>query len=374
MKILLLGDYSNYHACLGQALARRGHQVTVASDGGGWMNTAKSLSLNRPLPGKVGGMVLFVKMILDNRLKGYDIVSLISPSFVTLRPPLLKNVFDRLRRNNGKVFLGSVGTDKALMDFLTSPDCSLRYSEYYSSPGNIYLPNKSVLEADSEWQRGQIADLCEYVYDHVDGVTTALYEYQLAMERRVEPDRLAYVGIPVDLDSKHYIYKDVHEDGFDGKLNLFLGRHSRRKKFKGTDRLEAAARRVVDEFPDKACLTIIEDRPYSEYIGNLKKADIVLDQLYSYSPATNALLAMAAGKIVVSGAEPEYYDFIGEKNLHPIVNAVPDDEKLYETIRSLVADRDKLLLPASQGPEFVAKHNGADVVAARHLDFWTSKM
>lgn len=369
MKILLLGDYSNYHACLGRALSQQGHEVTVASDGGGWMDTSRTLSLGRPFKGKAGGLCLFTKMLLDQRLKGFDIVSLINPSFVKLRPARLKTIFDRLKRKNGYVFLGSVGTDKAVMDFLTSPDCTLRYSEYFSSPGNIYQPNKEVLEKDCLWQRDEIGEFCEYVYDNVDGVTTALYEYHLAMERRFPSDLLAYAGIPIELPEK-----TDREEKRTGKINLFLGRHSARKKFKGTDRLEKAALRVVSELPDLCTFSLVEDQPYSVYLDKLNGADIVLDQLYSYSPATNALLAMADGKAVVSGGEPEFYDFIGEKDLKPIINAIPDDEALYITIYDAVQNFALTRKTAQAGREFVARHNDSAIVARRCLDFWTSKM
>lgn len=376
MKILLLGDYSNYHACLGVALTRAGHTVTVASDGGGWMNTARSLSLSRPLPGIAGGAALFAKLMFSGRLKGYDIVSIINPSFVRLKPSRLKPLFNRLKRQNGRVFMGSVGTDKAVMDFLKSPDCTLRYNEYFSAPGVPFGPNSSVLTEDSLWQAGAIGDFCEYVYDNVDGVTTALYEYHQAMSRRFPADMLRYAGIPIDPAD---IQPDI-QPGFkpgsrvDEKPNIFLGRHRHRAKFKGTDRLEVAARRVAEEFPDKCSLTIVENIPYDEYCRKLNSADVVLDQIYSYSPATNALLAMAKGKAVVSGGEPEYYDFIGETRLRPIINAVPDDEELYRTIRRLVVNPALIAEAASHGPEFVARHNSADLVARRHLDFWQSKM
>lgn len=368
MKILLLGDYSNYHTCLGQALASQGHHVAVASDGGGWMKTSKTLSLSRRLPGKAGGALLFFKMMSDSRLTGYDIVSLISPSFVTLKPSLLKLVFDKIKKNNGSVFLGSVGTDKAVMDFLTAGDCPLRYNEYYSS-GRIYLPNKEILDKDKLWQTGPIGEFCEYVYDNVDGVTTALYEYHLAMQRRVSADKLAYVGIPIACAGV-----SIKKNNSGNKLNIFLGRHSHRKKFKGSDRLETAAKRVVNELKDRCRLTIVENVRYSSYIEKLSQADIVLDQLYSYSPATNALLALAAGQTVVSGAEPEYYDFIGEESLRPIINAVPDDEQLYRTIKDLVISPHIISKVYHEGPEFVKKHNDASIVAARCIDFWTSKM
>lgn len=370
MKILLLGDYSNYHACLGRALAREGHQVTVASDGGAWMNTARTISLDRSLPGKAGGLLLFAKMFFDSRLKGFDIVSLINPSFATLKPERLKIIFDKLKKNNGKIFLGSIGTDKATMDYLQSPDCALRYSEYYSAPGELYLPNLEVLEKDRLWQQGAIGEFCEYVYDNVAGITTALYEYHLAMQKRFADNDLKYVGIPVETNSQQGC--PTHE--FSEKLKLFLGRHSYRKKFKGTDRLEVAARRVAEEFPEKCEFILVEDQPYSVYIEKLKCADIVLDQLYSYTPATNALLAMADGKAVVSGGEPEYYEFIGESSLRPIINAVPDDEILYHTVRDMVLHREEVLEKAAQGPEFVARHNDSSVVANRHIEFWESKL
>lgn len=367
MKILLLGDYSNYHACLGRALAKEGHHVTVASDGSGWMNTSRTISLNRTLPGKAGGVVLFIKMMSDSRFTGFDIVSLINPSFVTLKPARLRMVFEKLRKKNGAIFLGSVGTDKAVMDFLTAPECDLRYSEYYSSPGNIYVPNKEVLDKEREWQIGKIGDFCEFIYDNVAGVTTALYEYHLAMQRRIPLENLAYVGIPIETPNTapHQI---------SDKPNLFLGRHSTRKKIKGTDRIEKAAKRVANEFPEKCELTIVEDVPYNEYLSRLKEADVVLDQLYSFSPATNALLAMANGQAVLSGGEPEYYDFIGEKELFPIINGIPDDEQLYETIKDMVLNPQKIVDAGAQGPAFVAKHNAAELVARRHIDFWTSKL
>ena len=61
MKILLIGDASNYHACLGDALRRLGHDVTVASSGSRWMHTHRDIDLARPLPGKAGeGRMLHV--------------------------------------------------------------------------------------------------------------------------------------------------------------------------------------------------------------------------------------------------------------------------------------------------------------------------
>ena len=53
MKILLLGDYSNYHRALSLALRKLGHDVTVASDGSRWMDTGRDIDLSRPFKNKV---------------------------------------------------------------------------------------------------------------------------------------------------------------------------------------------------------------------------------------------------------------------------------------------------------------------------------
>ena len=65
--------------------------------------------------------------------------------------------------------------------------------------------------------------------------------------------------------------------------------------------MEAAARAVVGRYPSRAELIIVENRPYEEYLGLMRSAHVVLDQLYSYTPATNALQAMAYGLNTVSG-------------------------------------------------------------------------
>ncbi len=368
MKILLLGDYSNYNACLAVALRKLGHSVTVASDGSGWMNTERTINLKRSLPGVMGGAALYAKLLLSRQLSGYDVVSLMSPSFVTLRPARLKVIFDRLKRNNGAVFLTSAGTEKAYMDMLKAADCPLRYSEYFNSDGSPNPANAARLIDDSLWQQGEIGEFCEYVYDQVDGITTALYEYHLAMQRRVPSDKLAYVGIPIDLEAVKPLSRPLLSNG---KLNIFIGRKREYLAFKGIDRLERKARLVADRHPDKCRLIIAENLPYDQYVRTLDSGDLQVDQLYSYTPATNALLAMAKGQAVVSGGEPEYYDFIGEHDLRPIFNPEPNDEQIYQLFERLVCNPELVVEAGAHGRKFVERHNDAMLVARRCLDFWT---
>lgn len=372
LRILLVGDASNFNRTLSLGLRRFGHEAVVASDGSRWMRTGRDIDLSRPMPGKLGGLALWLKLkalMASGKLSGYDVVAVISTNFAALKPVRLRKVFDFLTAHNRGVFVTALGTDTEYVRALTSGQPPLRYSEWKvnGQPGPVALSRPGERE---RWLAPELAGLCEHIYDSSLGTVSALYEYNRVCQGFLPPSRLAYGGIPIDVAS-------IPEVGISPQgqpVRIFLGRHSDRMDEKGTGRLYEAARRVADKHPSLCTLDVVENVPYAEYLDRLQQADIVLDQLYSYTPATNALLAMAMGKVVVSGAEPEYYDFIGERELRPIINAVPDDEQLYSTLEAAVLDRQRLSQLSAQGRPFVLKHNDVEVVARRFLDFWTAKL
>ena len=118
-------------------------------------------------------------------------------------------------------------------------------------------------------------------------------------------------------------------------------------------------------------MEVVEHLPYNEYTRRMRASHVLLDQLYSYTPATNALIAMAQGLVAVSGAEPEYYALIGEPSLHPIVNVTPyDDEDIDRQLETIIHQKSRLPQWSRDSREFVVRNNSAQVVAQRHLDFW----
>ena len=370
MKILFLGDYSNYHRCLAEALRRMGHDVTVVSNGSRWLNTHRDIDVSRKGGGRIGGLLLWLKLqLLSHRFTGYDVVQINSPTFVDLRPEKVRRLFDFLKRNNRSVFMTAMGNDTPFVKMCIENDSPLRYNEWQidGAPGPHRV--ESPMSLDS-WLQPSIAAHCDYIYEQVDGVLTALYEYHLSCRRIVPRERLAYAGIPIDAST----LKVEVERNVPRKLKLFLGMHRDRQVEKGTDRLLAAARRVVEEYPEECELEVVENVPYDEYLSLMCYSHVILDQLYSYTPATNALLAMAQGLTAVTGGEAEYYDFIGEKELRPIVNAEPDDERLYESLKELVLNKERVIENIDANREFVRRHNDAQVVAQRFLDFWQKRL
>lgn len=371
MKILLLGDYSNCHRTLATGLRRLGHDVTVASDGTGWMRTGRDIDITRR-PGKAGGLRLWFDLRygrLRDALRGYDIVAVNDINFVLLRPSRLRPLFDRLKRENGAVFLTAMSTDIAYLDMVQPPHSPLRYSEWFTGdePSRMHRSNPSEWDA---WHDTTLVDYQRHAFRELDGAVSVLYEYHLGIERAMGHGKVAYGGIPVDTS----LFEPVDlSDAASGKVRLFLGRDRNRKLMKGTDLLEEAAREVVRRHPDRAELDIVENVPYDEFRQRLRSAHVVLDQIYSYTPATTALMAMAYGLNVVSGGEPEYYDFIGETDNRPVINAPIELDALTDCLEQTVLHPGLIAERGRRSREFVLKHNDCTVVARRFLDFWTQK-
>lgn len=359
MKFLFIGDYSNFHVSLAAELRRLGHEALVVSSGSSYMDTQRDIDLQRQ-SGVIGAIRYIYKLFaLLPQLKGYDVVQIINPNFLNLKPGKIRYFFNELRKQNRFVFMSLAGSDPYYVKACCDAK-DFRYSEYRIgselSPFAKQFPNN-----EKEWQTSLMMDFCEYVYDNIDGGVSCLYEYQKVGERYLS-DRLAYVGIPIDVDNIKY--EPMHVDD---KINIVVGIKSEYREYKGTDRLLAAAQRLESAYPDKCRVSVLENLPYIEYMSRLQTSHIVLDQLYSYTPATNALGAMAMGKIVVSGAEPEYYDFIEEHENQPVVNVLPDDEDIYRKLEWLISDREQLCRMSENSRRFVEKHNSSEVVVKKYL-------
>ena len=369
-RILLLGDYSNCHRSLAAGLRALGCDVTVASDGSRWMNCERDIDICRHGDSKLAGLRYWfdIKRLMSSRLRGFDIVAVNDPVFFQLHPRRLRPLFERLKSQNGSVFLTSMSTDLAYLDMVSAPDCPLRYSEWFidGAPSRYHESEK---EQWRGWHNPVLTDYQDYFFDNIDGAVSVLYEYQLGMERRLGRQKAAYSGLPIQTE----LFEPVDLAERPEKVKFFLGRDRYRKLMKGSDYLEEAARRVVERNPGRAELIIVENRPYAEFIELLKSADVVLDQIYSYTPATTALMAMAYGKPVVTGGEPEFYDFIGEHENRPIINAPIDLEALTQVLEGVVNHPESLRLLGRRSREFVVKHNDSRVVARRFLDFWNER-
>lgn len=369
MKILFAGDASNLHNCLAQQLRKMGHEATVASDGSRWMDTRRDINLLRR-PGLVGTLcyLMDIKRALP-LMTGYDIVEISSPIFLSLKPQRIARVFDYLKARNRHVVLSALATDVVYYDACHDGH-TFRYSDYMIGDQKSPYVNSSeyIAQQQDNWSQPFMRQHSDHILAGIDGAVACLYEYYAAYKPLLG-DKVTYGGIPVDLTSLPYRQLNKAPE----KVRLFIGIQRDRHVIKGTDRLLAAMKRVHDRYPDVTELEVVENLPYDEYTRRLRDSHVLVDQLYSYTPATNALIGMAQGLVAVSGAEPEYYDLIGETANRPIVNVSPlVEDDIDQKLSWLVEHRDELPGMARASREFVEKHNAAPVVARRYLDFWNS--
>ncbi len=369
MKVLLMGDASNYHWALANGLRSAGHEVTVASHGSRWMNTSRDIDISRK-PGKLGGLELYARFMttLRPRLAGYDVVQLCGPSFVELRPGRIRKVFDMLRENNGRVFLTAIGTDSYFVERCVSPNPPLAYSEWQVK-GCPTPYSASADDKKKEWLTPEMRQHCRMIYDNVDGAVSVLYEYHKVLTDYFQKERLAYAGIPVEIENVQCLA--MPPVGTGSPVRILVAYHKGRTLEKGTDFLLKAVREVERRNPGRVIVDEVSNIPYDAFLRRLGDSHIVVDQLYSYTPATTALLAMARGRVTVSGGEEDYYKFIGERELRPIINADPRDFNLtVSRIEEVALNPARLKSLGMEGRKFVEKHNAAAVVAERYIDFW----
>lgn len=365
MRILFFGDYSNLHACLARELRLRGHDVTVISDGGRYMNTDKDILLDRE-PGKLGSVRYLFKLFnLIPTLKDYDVVQLINPHFLSLRPGKIKYFFDILKRNNRSVFLTLAGDDyhfvKACLDGKL-----FRFSEFDISGTPTEF--ETLTHRAKGWTQNGMKEYADYIYANIDGAMSVLPEYDMAA-RPMLGDKIAFTNLPIDLSGLNNEPLNLN-----GKTNIFIGMRAGMEIQKGTAKMLAMARKLEREMPDRCSVTCVRNLPLKDYISKMKESHIVLDQLYSYSPATNALQAMALGKVAATGAQPEYYEYIAENDHNAIIPLSPllDDSYWEDYLRRLIKDPSKLQTMADEGRRIAETHNDVKLVAAKFENHWNN--
>ena len=110
----------------------------------------------------------------------------------------------------------------------------------------------------------------------------------------------------------------------------------------------------------------VEGVPFEEYQRMMDNSDAIMDQLYSYTPAMNALLAMSKGIIVIGGGEEENYEILGERELRPIVNVQPNYDSVRNELEQLVLHPERIATLKRQSQEYVNRHHDYLKVARQY--------
>jgi hypothetical protein len=371
MRILLFGEYSNVHHTLCEALRRAGHEVLLISDGDGWKDYPRDVDLRRTKEGPIGSLMYLSKLAtLLPKLRGYDVVQIVNPIFLDVKARWNRWVFDYLKRNNGILSVGCFGDDYYVISRMQD-DKYLAYTDFYAAGKAIdHEVNRRRIAA---WTKGPKAALTQYVMQHADCLVPCLYEYWKVYDTSEFHSRLRYIPLPIDVryvcprGSRPWLPSSPSSP-----VRILFASQKLRGQMKGTDQLEPLFDRLAQEFPEAIDLCKIESVPFEQYQRLVAEADVVVDQLYSFTPAMGALESMAQGKVVISGYEPEYQQFIDGPQESGIINLRPfDDAHNYEVLRTTLTDRNKIARLQSSSQAFVRKYHNADDVARQFVEFWS---
>ena len=223
------------------------------------------------------------------------------------------------------------------------------------------------------------------IAEDCDGIITGLYEYELCY-RPFFPSKTRFIPFPINLNSVtpvHTLNSTLSTtlnstlstlNSPRSPLHFFIGIQRSRSAYKGTDLMLSALQRLQHDFgTDRVQIFKAENVPFAQYQEMMNNSHVLLDQLYSYTPAMNALLAMAKGLIVVGGGEPEHYDLLGEHELRPIINVQPTEQDVYDQIATrLLSGREDIHQLQLDSMEYIRRHHDHIHVARQYEDFYTN--
>jgi hypothetical protein len=138
-------------------------------------------------------------------------------------------------------------------------------------------------------------------------------------------------------------------------------------EMKGTDRVRQAVASLIERGRPIDYIEIT-GRPHAEVIAELRRCDIVVDQVYSDTPMAGfATEAAAYGRPAVIGSYigPHLERFVPPASMPPVALCHP--EVLEQTLDALVTDRDAREELGRRAREWVIRERAPRVVAARYL-------
>lgn len=352
MKILLLGDYSALYKNLKEGLVELGHDAVVASYGDGWKNIPRDIDLGSGGGGFLGKIKRKLNPIVNvKKLVDYDVVQYIN-AFYFYHPMLPNKQFIRfLQTRNNKFFLSAAGDDSY---FWRNGRSRLRYSPFEDFLKYDLKASDFYMSSDKSYYFNK------WLASSVNGIIPIMHEYEVSYRDHAKLKRT--IPIPINLERVSYSDNVVGR-----RLVVFHGLN--RYGFKGTRHVEKAFKLLADKYPNDLELVIDGGMPLDEYLQFMRRVNVVIDQTNSYSLGVNGVYAMAMGKVVLGGAEPESLISLGVSDT-PVINILPDYKDIISKIEFLLENRSKITCFGYESRLFAEQTHGHIEVASKYLETW----
>ena len=377
MKILLLGEYSNLHNSLKQALINMGHEVLLVGNGDGFKKYETDILIKSHLADYLLFNLiarLFMRIFrinifeieiyirakkIVNKLRGFDVVQLINENSFKTSPlfeiKLLKQIF----KNNNNFFLLSCGVDSVSVKHAISRKFKYSILTPLFEDANLEKKYEPILKYDKE----NYLALGKFVRENIKGIISSDLDYHIPYLNKKK-----YLGmIPNPINTQKIKYYGINKSK---KISILHAINSNNKIKKGNKFFEEALGIIGKKFKDKISIITTYDLPYLEHIENLKKCDILLDMVYAYDQGYNALEAMAMGKIVFTGAEEEWLKLYNIKEDTVVINAVPNSMRIVEKLVWLIENPKMLKRISVNARKFIEKNHDFEKIATKYIKTW----
>ncbi|HEY4616728.1 MAG TPA: glycosyltransferase [Flavobacterium sp.] len=375
MRILLVGEYSRFHNSLKEGLVALGHDVVIIGD-----NDFKNYPLDISVYAKTFKKGCFLNKIRQGifrlfkidvaqieiafrfyanrkKLTGFDVVQLVNEYPLQSNVVLEKKILQYLFKNNKKIFLSSCGDDYVSVKHMLED--KFRYSVLTPCKEN---PNLGHCQYTLRYVTKPFEELHKYVYENISAVIPADLDYAIPLENH--PKAVPLIPYPINVDKNEYSPLLI-----DNKVIIFHGINEANYYKKGNAFFEKALEVIEKKYADKVEIITTRSIPYATYIELYNKANILLDQAYSYDQGYNALEAMAKGKVVFTGAEKE---FTAHYNLNErvCVNALADVDYLVKELSGLIDNPEEIMAIGKRARTFIEKEHDYKIIANRYLETW----
>lgn len=353
MKIILLGEFSSLHKYLKDGLQELGVETILAANGDGWKKIGGADVYipefrSGSLLNRFNFYITFLKVM--RKIKGFDVVQVINPNIF---PAFIwDKAVNLLKKQNKMLSLAVAGDNYTLLQMYNTESFEYYVFDYDKTNVNIYdkktISGKSRIRRDLKLER--IADV----------IIPSLYEYSIGYNRNVN----TVIPFPINISEIKY-KENVVKD----KVVFFHGLN--REAAKGTAFIKEALEKLKNKYPSEVEVIIDGHMPMDKYLKVLEKTNVVVDQCCSYGYGINACIAMAQGKIVMSGCRKETLGAFGI-NTTPMVCTKPDAEYLYKEMVKIVENKKEIPRRGLESRQYVERLHDYRKVAKLYLKAWQS--
>ncbi|SEB69641.1 hypothetical protein SAMN04489761_1482 [Tenacibaculum sp. MAR_2009_124] len=351
LKILLLGEYSNYHNNLAKGLLELGHEVILANAGDHYKNYYRDIDLSYHSKNKVKSAVK--RIWIENKkiglLKGFDIVQIINPNTFSRFGNNI-SLFRQLFLNNDKVFLSAVGDDYFWWK-------AYREGKFEKSPHKGTLEDEGKMQSIWETSKSLIK-ANEFLVQNASGIIPGCISYKIPYEHFSNCRKI--ILQPIDV-MKHDFIENIIRD----KIVFFHGGQIGRYGFKGTRVIDQVMSDLSSKYASDLIYKRTDSIPYDEYIKIINETNILIDQINFIEPTMNALISMLKGKVVMGGCEEVFLKTHGIKEL-PLIN-ISENKKQFTSKVEWILDNRMLVKNMSLLASDYVKEKHSNIKIAREF-------